>query len=132
MKKYLVKSLQQEKHGVGQIVDAYTKDGVPKVKIRFPESEYFKFKSDKTTIIEASFISENNIISADSDVATDIIAKEVTEYAKCHYWVEPRKEYANHCWKCKVHISSASSEKCPYCGWYICSECGACKQDCTR
>lgn len=131
MENYLVKCLQLEKHGVGTITDAYIKDGVEKVAIHFPNSEYLKNKSDKTAVFEVKYISENHIVSAEKDITTPELAKVVSENAKKHIWVEPPKEYNSHCWNCKVHISSTSSAKCPYCGWYICAKCGACKEGCT-
>ncbi len=34
--------------------------------------------------------------------------------------------YNNHCWKCGKAIDSYYQKKCSVCGWYICSQCGAC------
>ena len=43
-----------------------------------------------------------------------------------------RKKYENVCWRCHSHISSDELKRCSDCGWYICGNCGSCKQDCTR
>lgn len=40
--------------------------------------------------------------------------------------------YLNKCWVCHYKIDSRKNQRCPYCGWYICLHCGACKQGCNR
>ena len=37
-----------------------------------------------------------------------------------------QSSYKNHCWNCRVPLSSNTNERCPKCGWYICKNCGAC------
>lgn len=40
--------------------------------------------------------------------------------------------YYNVCWCCKNDISSEINERCSLCGWYICTQCGACERyDCV-
>ena len=34
--------------------------------------------------------------------------------------------YNNHCWHCHKKIDSYYEKKCSVCGWFICSNCGAC------
>lgn len=38
--------------------------------------------------------------------------------------------YNNVCWSCHAAISNLSNSRCPSCGWYICSRCGACSKGC--
>lgn len=40
--------------------------------------------------------------------------------------------YRNHCWKCSADIDSSRCKRCPECGWYICTKCGACESGCVR
>ena len=36
--------------------------------------------------------------------------------------------YQNQCWQCGSRVTSLYCERCDYCGWYICRDCGSCHQ----
>ncbi|MCB9211237.1 MAG: hypothetical protein H6609_17855 [Ignavibacteriales bacterium] len=38
------------------------------------------------------------------------------------------KTYSNHCWNCGSLIDSKYNAQCESCDWYICNDCGSCKQ----
>lgn len=37
--------------------------------------------------------------------------------------------YENVCWKCGAQISARNNQKCLVCDWFICDDCGACKEN---
>lgn len=45
--------------------------------------------------------------------------------------MENKTVYRSRCWCCNNIIRSDMNTKCPDCGWYICSVCGACSYYCA-
>jgi hypothetical protein len=71
----------------------------------------------------------------DEDEDEDIVEKNSTastsSSAKTYqgtYCKPANFSYYNHCWKCK-NIVTDNDCRCPSCGWFICSQCGACDCD---
>lgn len=89
----------------------------------------YKLKIETKTILYKIAISYfyEEIYSAITKVVKDSNQKKYKEYVAN----KPRK-YENHCWRCGSHIDSDKNEQCSICGWYICSRCGACSEDCNR
>jgi hypothetical protein len=47
-------------------------------------------------------------------------------YKYNHPYLRNNSRYNNHCWNCGRKIDSYYEKKCGVCGWFICSNCGAC------
>lgn len=55
-------------------------------------------------------------------------------YRYNHPHLKNNSRYNNHCWNCGKKIDSYYEKKCSGCGWFICSDCGACsvKPNCEQ
>lgn len=55
-------------------------------------------------------------------------------YRYNHPNLKSNSRYNNHCWNCGRKIDSYYEKKCGVCGWFICSNCGACsiKPNCEQ
>jgi hypothetical protein len=81
-----------------------------------------------------SEVGENDIIFSSRHKPYDILYK--TKKKKKRKKEKPSSifckpanfSYYNHCWRCK-NIVTDNDCRCPSCGWFICSECGACGCD---
>ena len=99
--KYL-KSLDSEKS------KDFEKNSIEKINFYINKKE--EFRSKVLEFIHNTFLKNKNL-------STKSIVKTKRSFRE------------SNCWKCKTTVDNSSDYECLACGWIICSNCGACKQN---
>ena len=68
-----------------------------------------------------------NVELVDFDSKTILVRYNNKLYERPKSDIGKKLHYEKHCWSCQAKVSSRFCTRCPYCGWFICSDCGSCR-----